>query len=129
MNASEISKQRRIEVAKRLAALHPGLEINQVGDYTSLRIEPGKLKACIVVSRTADKASFLIRNSELLDAIKAARLKVIPKTSRAKAFAGFEYRVLGVSIQAVDRNQELFKKLVDESVKLVMELQKGNMHG
>jgi hypothetical protein len=129
MNADENSKQKQMEIAQRLAALHPGLEINQVGTYTSLRAGSGRLTNCVVVSRTADKASFLITSPELLRAIERAGLPFTTVRSKARAFQGSQYRVSGVSAIAIDQHQDLFRKLVAASEKFVTELRKGSVHG
>jgi hypothetical protein len=127
MNLAQTSKQKWREIAEHLAALSAGLEINEVENYTSLRLGPGKLTNCVTISRRADSASFLSPSPEF-STIEAAGLRAQPMTSRAKAFAGSQYRVHGVSIEAINRNHQLFKKLVTESVRSVTELQRGSNH-
>ncbi|MGC2637729.1 MAG: hypothetical protein WA294_11165 [Acidobacteriaceae bacterium] len=131
MTASEESKRKRVEIAKRLALFFPGLEINDVpSGYTSLRVGTGPLTNCVTVSPNGQRASFLLSNPDLRQAIEAAGFEVREvKPNKIKAFAGSQWRVRGVSVPAIDQNEELFKRLVEESVRFIEEKRKRRIHG
>jgi len=123
--------QTKKEIASRLVALCPGLEIGETKEgYTPLQVGPGSIKNPITISGNAERVSFLIRNPHLLDQAKSAGLRYeLVQASKTKAFRGFQYRFKGITPAIIDEHPELMKSLTVESVTFVEELRRGVKHG
>jgi len=127
---SEVWKAQQKEVAALLLGFSSALELNQTEEgYISLQVAPTGLKNAVTISSKPFEITVLLRNEELVTKLRSKFRVELEASPRTAAFAGVQHRVFGVSNTSISENEELFRKLVAESVEIILELRKGVKHG
>ena len=114
--------EERRELAKRLASLADEALTISDDPEERIAIELGteSNKNVMTVHKHQDRASFFIRSKSLLDELTGANLKFEHKASQ-KARDEDWYRIYKLRIDHVNENEDLFKRIVRESVEILKE--------
>ena len=117
MNVTLLNPVHRSELAARLAKLsNQDLETKDNGRYVAVKIGIGPNSN--VISVFPDHVSFFIRST---DTLKRAGLEgfnpELPKVTSPRNKEKFQFG--GLSVSEIDAHEDLFREIVDESVKVV----------
>ena len=118
------------EVALLLLSYSSALELNPTkAGYISLQVAPTGIKNAITISSKPFKIAVLLRDEELITRLKSKFKTELVAEPRTASFKGLQYGVFEASKASIMETEELFRKIVAESVELTLELRKGLKHG
>jgi hypothetical protein len=117
---SEVNREDRLKIAQRLVDLSAGdLEWKETERRIGLKIGSGPYSIAGTVSTEVDRVSFFIGSLDLIQKAKEEGFEPEPVESTRPSTRD-KYRFWGLSLGDIEAHEALFKRIVNESVNVVM---------
>jgi hypothetical protein len=122
---NEMNREDRLRIADRIVELSDGvLKRKDTDRHIGLKIGSGPYSIAGTVSTHFDRVSFFIRSNDLLKAVEEKFKPELAESTRPSTKD--MYRFWGLSLSDIEAHEALFRRIVKETVNVVMDHKGGN---
>jgi hypothetical protein len=113
--------ENRLDIAKELWSLVPGLELNQSPKgYYSLAIGSGPNKNVAIIGKSAQHVSFYLQDESLITTLRDAHFHVEPFLDPFnRPFNSQKYKVTPMTLSDISNHKSLFAEILRHSIMVI----------